>query len=127
DNNYMLVWQKRSYTLYRVDMNTFDVLAVKINKPMSGSVTGSAAISGSGRYASVAIESPTYADLLLIDYESCKHDVKEYVTNGIECKVSSFKNQLKTAIGENPYPRFPRFYGEHTLGVYHRPNGSTGN
>lgn len=120
-----LVWHTRNGTLYRVNVTDFSVFAVHV-RTSKNTLSASAALSPSGRYAAVAFANGSQNDVVVIDYESCNPKPGEYVTVGSECTITNFRDQLRAQVPKYKFAELPRFYNDHTLGFYHLPYNTTG-
>lgn len=119
DAQYMLLWTERG-VLYVYNLNDFTVLPVYIRSKPTGTLKGGAAISDSGRYVAVSIESKTYGDLYVADLDTCNQKPAKIISAAIAtCGVQSQKSLMSGAIKDFSFPSIPRFFDDHTLGFYH--------
>jgi hypothetical protein len=128
DGSHAYIWSERG-TVTKIDLQTLATQYLYIQTYVGDILTGSVALSPSGKFMAVSIErSGGNANLYLVDLEDCapKVPITPSDTADTVCQTTSLRNQLVAEVPSFNFPLLPRFYGEHTLGFYHRPAGVSG-
>lgn len=119
NSKWMLVYTQRG-TVYRINLETFSILSVHVRDKPSGLLKGMASISDDGRYIAFTPTDASYADLYIIDAQSCADEESPMAAPASKCAQRSLKAQLQAVMQPFSSVSLPNFYGESTLGIYHK-------
>jgi len=108
--------------VYRINLQELTVLGIRFSdKPSGAQLPIMADITNDGRYIAVSVNGQPRSELFIIDTSQCSE--AETVINAVvtgTCATRQLKSGLQTVITSYHSIVLPRFYGNDTLGIYHR-------
>jgi lysophospholipase L1-like esterase len=105
----------------RVNLETLTFTSVKLrDKPSNRWIPGMADITNDGRYVAATINGSVESELYLVDMQTCDAQDSATITGTFaKCQQRALKSNLQTSITPYRSISLPRFYSNHTLGLYH--------
>lgn len=125
NGKYLILGSDQGY-VYRFNLETFQIITAEVWEYYRLPFAGTTAISPSGQYGALTKEQYSNgSDLYVVDFHTCKNGEQDSSIIDRTCRAKSMRSVIAKSITSFTIPRFPRFFGEHTVGFFHRSPNDT--
>lgn len=126
DNGKWMTITGESGAITRINLDTFKSTSVKLrDKPSNKWIPGSSSITNDGHYIATAIHGSQFSELFITDLSgSCTENETNMVVEYKNCPNRSLKSHMSNQMISYSSVILPNFVGQHTLSIYHSPNGN---